>query len=262
MREDILLIKKKGPICTLILNRPEKRNALSIELLYRIEEALDQLKTDQGTKVVVIRGKGEKVFSSGFDITCLPSANIYNDDSSLFQSHPLDRLLCAIEDFPCPVIAMMNGSAYGGGLELAIACDLRISADDIQVSISASKLGIVYPWKGLQRFIQTIGLAATKQLLFTAQPLKGKAIKSIGLAQLVVPRTELQKTTYDLAYDISTKSSSALMGMKRVLNLLMRSNSLNQEYKEESDRLWEASLISSDVETAKASFSTKKSDKE
>jgi enoyl-CoA hydratase/carnithine racemase len=216
VNKKLLLVKKKNNVCTLTLNRLEKQNSLSIEMIELLESNLRELAQDDAVRTVILRGAGDKAFCSGFDIGSLPISSKGNRNERLLVS------------FPIPIIAMLNGFAFGLGCELAICCDLRIGAEDIRMGMPPAKLGLVYQWTGLQRFIQSIGLQSSKEMFFTGRAYKGKRIKELGLVDYFVPRGKLEEFTYNLAEEIAGNAPLALKGTKKIMDMLLRTNQLDE----------------------------------
>jgi enoyl-CoA hydratase/carnithine racemase len=196
VNKKLLLVKKKNNVCTLALNRPEKQNSLSIEMIELLDSTLKELAQDDAVRTVILRGAGDKAFCSGFDIGSLPISSKGNRNERLKTLDPVDSLLESLVNFPIPIIAMLNGLAFGLGCELAICCDLRIGADDICMGMPPAKLGLVYRWTGLQRFIQRVGLQSAKEIFFTGRAYKGRRIKELGLVDYFVPREKLEEKWY------------------------------------------------------------------
>ena len=144
MSTEILLIEKKDRVGTLIFNRPEKRNSLSPDLLIRIHQTLENFAQEDEIRAVVVRGIGDQAFSSGYDIAAIPTEVSPQTREKLRDQNPLDLALNSVINFPYPVIALLNGYAFGAGCELAVCCDLRIGADDIRMGMPPAKLGLVY----------------------------------------------------------------------------------------------------------------------
>lgn len=161
MADQLLLVQVQKNICTLTLNRPQKKNSLSLELIELLGFALKELAENDNVRTVILRGAGDKAFCSGFDIGSLPTQSRTDADQRLESLDLVEAVLQRLVDFPYPVIAMLNGFAFGLGCELAMCCDIRIGAEDIRMGMPPAKLGLVYPWAGLLRFVQSIGLQRT-----------------------------------------------------------------------------------------------------
>jgi len=258
MGKECLLIEKQGNVGTLILNRPEKRNSLSPDLLVELHQALEEFSDNGRIRTVVIRGSGEKAFSSGYDISAIPSDTESEILTKKKDLKALERALESVVNFPYPVIAMLNGYAFGAGCELSICCDIRIGADDIRMGMPPAKLGVVYSHKGLERFIRVIGFRNTKELFFTGRYYDAPRIKEMGLVDYLVPREDLQSFTYGLAREISGNAPLSLTGTKKILNLLLRKRSMNEDDLREAQSLIDRAYNSEDLKEGKAAFIQKR----
>jgi enoyl-CoA hydratase/carnithine racemase len=207
-------------VALLSLNQPRKRNALSDDLILALKNRLGQLSTDTTIRAVIIRGAGEKAFCSGYDLKALAIRGDRPDHSGPSNEHPLEPVAEAIAAYPFPVIAMVNGDAFGAGCELAVCCDVRVAADDIRMGVPPAKIGVVYPWTGLQRFVQAIGWNHTREMFFSGDVVSGPRLKEIGLVNHLIDRSELQAFTLALAQRIADNAPLSLMGIKKILNLL------------------------------------------
>jgi len=252
------LVRTKNNICTLTLNRPEKKNALSLELVERLRFTLEELAENDKVRVLILRGSGDKAFCSGFDIGSLPTQSKGNADQRLKSLDQVESLFQCLIRFPYPVIAMLNGFAFGLGCELAMCCDIRIGVEDIHMGVPPAKLGMVYPWAGLQRFIQSIGLQSTKELFFTGRTYSGRRIKELGLVDYLVPGDELEEFTYGMAEEIAGNAPLALKGTKKVINLLIQSNRLNETQTKEAQTIFKEALSSEDMQEGRAAFLEKR----
>lgn len=253
-----LIIKRENHICTLILNRPEKKNSLSLELIQLLGSTLKELAEDEGVRTVMLRGAGDKAFCAGFDIGSLPTQSKADADQRLKSLDQVEMLLQRLVSFPYPVIAMLNGLAFGLGCELAMCCDIRIGAENIRMGMPPAKLGLVYPWTGLQRFIQRIGLQRTKEIFFTGRTYAGKRIKELGLVDYLVTGGELEEFTYAIAEEIAGNAPLALKGIKKVINLLMQSNRLDESQAREAQAIFSATLLSEDMQEGQTAFLEKR----
>jgi enoyl-CoA hydratase/carnithine racemase len=254
----LLQVHKKNYLATLTLNRPEKKNSLSPELVKALLQTLAELSADDTIRTVVIRGAGDKAFCAGYDIGSLPTGGSDDPDEALKRLNSVESLFQTLRDYPFPVIAMINGVAFGAGCELAICCDIRIGADNIRIGMPPAKLGLVYPWNGLQRFIQVIGLKSTKEIFFTGRAYEGIRLKEIGLVDYLIPARKLESFTRRMAQDIAANSPLSLKGTKRVLNLLLRASQFDKNDLIEAESITQASFLSEDLKEGQKAFLEKR----
>ncbi len=255
---DQLLTEESGNILTLTLNRPKKRNALTPEMLVRVYEELRFQVSKDRVRVVILRGAGDRAFSSGYDISAIPTGVSPEVERLLQNKSPFELAVESIVNFPYPVIAMLNGFAFGGACDLAVACDLRIAADHVQMGMVPARLGMVYFPEGLQRFVRTIGLSRTKEMFFTARSYKTNRLKEMGLVDHVVPQDELASVTHTLAKEIADNAPLSLRGSKRILNLISASGRLDESQQAEANKLVQTSLESADLKEGQAAFLEKR----
>ena len=258
MDHQLLLIQTENNICTLTLNRPEKKNSLSLELVELLGFTLKELAEDDAIRTVILRGAGDEAFCSGFDIGSLPTKSGTDADQRLKSLDQVESLLQRLVSFPYPVIAMLNGFAFGLGCELSVCCDIRIGAEDIRMGMPPARLGLVYPWAGLLRFIQSIGLQSTKEMFFTGRTYTGRRIKELGLADYLVPGGDLEEFTYAMAKEIAGNAPLALKGIKKVINLLMKTSRLNETQSDEAQAIFRATLSSEDMQEGQSAFLEKR----
>jgi enoyl-CoA hydratase/carnithine racemase len=243
-----LIMTKDQQVATLILNRPQKMNALTDQLIRDLKIRFEHLAMDETVRAVVIRGSGDKAFCSGYDFGALEAKQASAAEVHEEASHPLEPVAEAIDAYPYPVIAMLNGSAFGAGCELAICCDLRVAADDIRIGMPPAKIGVVYPWNGLRRFVQAVGWNHTREMFFSADTFEGPCLKAMGLVNHLVPRSELEAVTLDLAARITANAPLALRGIKKTLSHLASSTmSLAPEKVAMSQAAMRAALASTDL---------------
>lgn len=254
----ILLKEQKKQICVLALNRPEKKNSLSLELVEQLGATLQEMAEDDSVRAVILRGAGDKAFCSGFDIGALPTQAKGNADQRLASLDRVESLLQYLINFPYPTIAMLNGFAFGLGCELAVCCDIRIGAEDIRMGMPPAKLGLVYPWRGLQRFIQRVGLQSTKEMFFTGRTYSGSHLKTLGLVDYLVPRDQLEAFTFDMAREIADNAPLALKGIKRVINILLQTSRLDEASAAEAQAIFKTALTSQDLQEGQAAFLEKR----
>ena len=253
-----LLTERRDRIGVLILNRPERRNALSPRLLIALHETLEAWAAEDEIRTVVIRGAGEKAFSSGYDILAIPTDVTPETASRLRDRNPFQLALESVKEFPYPTIAMLNGHCFGGAVNLALCCDLRIGADDIAVGMPPARLGVVYPHQGIAQLAAVVGMARAREILFTARSYRGAELRETGLVGRLVDRSELETATYELAEEIAGHAPLALKGIKRILNLTEGSAPLSEDARREAEGLFAAAIRSEDAKEAQKAFVEKR----
>jgi enoyl-CoA hydratase len=254
MEKDVLIRKEENHVGTLIFNRPEKKNSLSSELLLKLHSTLKEWGEKDEIRAVVITGGKGHPFSSGFDIAAIPT-ELKPEMADILTGHnTLELGLNSIRNFPYPTIAMMDGYAHGGGLNLAMCCDIRIGTDDISASMPPAKLGLVYHPDGIRQFIEVIGTARTRELFFTARTYRGAEVKRMGLVDYQVPSAELEKTTYSFAAEIVANAPLSIKGTKRIINMVADSPVLDEKDIGEAEQLIVESFNSNDMKEGQIAF--------
>jgi enoyl-CoA hydratase/carnithine racemase len=221
---DVLIVEKEGPITWLKLNRPKVMNSLNTELLTAILRACEDLQQDKETRVVIVTGSGTKVFCAGADLS---ERKGMTEGQVIGYLNLIQRTMLAIENLPQPVIAAINGSAFGGGTELACACDLRIMAEEAVLRLTEVRLGIIPGAGGTQRLSRLIGKSRAKEMILTARPLGAAEGKDIGLVHRVVGKgaegaqwhTDLLQAAKDWAKEIATAAPLALKAAKYAIDM-------------------------------------------
>jgi len=255
---DILCIERKNHVGTLILNRPDKKNALSQELLIKIHLTLTKWSQDETIRTVVITGSGNEAFSSGYDILAIPS-NLTPEMAELAKNHnPLELALASVREYPYPTIAMLNGYAFGAGLNLALCCDIRVAVEDVRVGMPPAKLGLIYHPEGLRQFVEVIGFSRTRELFFTAASYKGPQVKEMGIVDHLLARSELSKTVYAMAERIAGNAPMSLSGTKRILNSLANVLALSMDDLKTAEDLIAKAFMSEDLKEGQRAFIEKR----
>lgn len=208
-------LETEDRVWTLTIDRPEKRNALDAETVGEIYDALEETRRGAGEAgcVVILRGGGDKAFVSGADISQLNRRTRHDALGALNQG-----LFTAIDNFPWPVVAAVNGFALGGGFELAIACDLRVASDTARFGFPETGLGIIPGAGGTQRLAHLVGLALAKQLVLTGEVIDAHTALQRGLVSAVVPPPELMAAARGYAGKILTRGPLALRMAKLAMN--------------------------------------------
>jgi len=210
-----ILYEKKEGIATITINRPKALNALNEETIQEFLSTLDDAKRNENIKVVVITGAGDRAFSAGADINMMKTGGSLEARRS---SQLGQRMANEVEDLEKPVIAAINGYALGGGLELAMACDLRIASENARLGQPEINIGTIPGWGGTQRLPRFVGKGVAKEMIFTGKMIDAKDAERLGLVNAVVPADQLKATVEQLATEIVNKPPVAIKLAKELIN--------------------------------------------
>jgi enoyl-CoA hydratase len=217
---ETLLLERRGRVAIITINRPEKRNALNIKTREEGAALIAELGSDDSVGVVVITGAGDKAFIAGADIAEFAGRTaMMQRDVMLARS-----LFNAIDSFPKPVIAMINGYCLGGGCELALACDIRIASENASFGQPEINLGIIPGGGGTQRLTRLVGEGKSMEMILTGEIIDAKTAHAIGLVNHVVPLDQLEAKTMEIANRIADKGPIALSMAKEAVKIASRSN--------------------------------------
>lgn len=189
---DKILARKDGRVGYIIFNNPERHNAMSLDMWEATTTILADYRKDDNVRVVVLTGAGNKAFISGADISKFGSERA-SQDAVVRYNAATERAYGGLHDFPKPTIAMIRGYCIGGGLGMAISCDIRIAADNARFAVPAAKLGLGYDYAGLRRLIDVVGPSFTKEIFFTARQFDVEEARVMGLVNRVVPEAGLEE---------------------------------------------------------------------
>lgn len=221
----LILTETNEAVATIVLNHAQKRNALSEALIDEVTEALKGFRT-QGIRAVVLRATpGAKVWSAGHDISELPERG----RDPLGWSDPLRVLVRAIHEFPAPIIALIEGSVWGGGCEVAMACDILVAKPDVTFAITPAKLGLPYNLGGVLTLMNAIPLPVAKEMLFTAQPIPASQALNLGVINYIKTAEEIDGFVYQMAAQICANAPLSIAVMKEELRLLASARSITPE---------------------------------
>ena len=252
----LILDRPAEAVARLTISNPERRNALDHEILDAIAEALPQLDRGIETRCVLITG-APPLFSAGYDIAGIPEQTFERDAEALV-AHPFHAAMEAITKHPWPTVAAINGHCLGGGLELAITCDLRICAAGAKLGMPPAKLGLIYGHTGLRKFLDTIGLPRTKELFLTGRNLGAERAERIGLVNEVVADEALENESVALAAAIAENAPLSMRGNKHAIDLLTSSPELTERQEAGLVALRESCFSSEDFREGIQAFAEKR----
>ncbi|MGZ8633657.1 MAG: enoyl-CoA hydratase/isomerase family protein [Solirubrobacteraceae bacterium] len=254
MAGELLLDRPADGVLRLTISNPAKRNALDQAIL----DAVAVVLRDVGEARAVILTGAQGMFSSGYDIGDIPE-DVFAEEAERLVAHPFTAAVDALAGCAIPTVAALSGHAIGGGLELALACDLRIAADGIALGMPPARLGLVYSHTGLWRFLDAIGAPRTRELFLTARNIDARTALTWGLVNQVVGASDLEGAALDLAQDLAANAPLSVRGNKRVIReLLGAEGQLDPEVERELIELRKASFHSEDMREGVRAFGEKR----
>jgi enoyl-CoA hydratase/carnithine racemase len=251
MTEKLVLDHPAQGVARLTISNPDRRGALDHEIL----DALAGHARTLEERCLVIRGSGQ-VFSAGYDIGNLGEQS-FEESAERLVAHPFNDAIEALEAYEYPVLAALNGHAIGGGLELALTCDIRVAARGIRLGMPPAKLGLIYSHTGLRRFIDVCGVANTAELFYVGRNVGAERAERMGLVNELVEPEELDEHVLDLAAEIAANSPLSLAGNKRAIRAL-RARPLPEEVERELVELRESCFRSEDFREGVRAFAEKR----
>ena len=254
-QQELIQTKLIDKICIISLNNPEKRNVLNISMLNDLTGLFNKLSDTDEIRCVVIKGEGGKAFSSGYDISSIKNDDMMREFAS---GHPLEECFKAIETFPYPVIAMINGHIFGAGLELAVTCDIRICADHVKLGMPPAKLGVVYSYSGTKKFLHLIGPSNTRELFLTGREINAERAEKMGLVNHIISSENLHQFTTEMAVEISNNAPLSLKTMKQLVNIWQRNQTIYIEDEELIKKLFQEVQNSEDYLEGQKAFQEKR----
>lgn len=215
MNFKFILYEKSGGIATITLNRPDALNAFSKDVVSEVLEALDDVRNDESVHVVILTGAGEKAFSAGADIKAMIGMNALKARELSLMG---ERLCLALENLEKPVIAALNGYALGGGLEVAMSCDLRIASENSRMGQTEINIGLIPGWGGTQRLTRLVGRTKAKEMIFTGKMIDARTAEQLGIVNMVVPADRFREAVKQFALDLASKAPVALKVAKALID--------------------------------------------
>ena len=210
MTSEFVTLKTDESRATVRLDRPDRHNMLGNEELATLESMFAEVESRDHCRVLVLTGSGTKTFCSGFDLNRIVTTD--------WSEEPFERTVNQLEKLSVPTICALNGNVYGGGTELALACDFRIGVTGMHLQLPAAQIGVHYGTRGLQRFYTRLGLSAAKRILLAAERIPDHELLNIRYLDRLVDPEELARETDEFANSLAALAPLAVRGMKRALN--------------------------------------------
>jgi enoyl-CoA hydratase/carnithine racemase len=258
----LLIDEPSGGIVRLTISNPAKRNALDHPILDAISATLTELagvggSKSSGARCVIVTG-AHGMFSAGYDIGEIPEEE-FEERAERLVAHPFTAAIDALESFPYPTLAVLPGHTIGGGLELALACDLRVAVQTIKLGMPPAKLGLVYSHTGLRRFIDAIGAARTRELFLLGSYIDAPTALGWGLVNRLAPADELDAVALEVADELAANAPLSQLGNKRVIAALLHAEAeLPKDVEQELIELRRASFASQDMREGMKAFAEKR----
>jgi enoyl-CoA hydratase len=254
-KTDKMLARKEGNVGYVIFNNPERHNAVSLEMWARTAEILEGFKNDHDVRVVVLTGAGGKSFVSGADISKFESERSSFEGMKTYNE-AVARANDGVASFPKPTIAMIKGYCIGGGLGLAVCCDLRICSDNSKFAIPAAKLGLGYSYPGVKRLSDLVGPSFAKEIFFTARQFDAEEARMMGLVNRIVPAAELETYVKNYADTIANNAPLTVTAAKFIANQTVRDESKRDLAR--CQEMVDACFASSDYKEGRRAFMEKR----
>ncbi|MBI4860906.1 MAG: methylmalonyl-CoA decarboxylase [Candidatus Riflebacteria bacterium] len=241
-------------IGTITLTHSQKRNALNRELLKEVVASLHDLENRKARVVIIRAEKGSKVWSAGHDISERPMPG----RDPLGYDDPLELAIRTIERLGAPVIALLEGTVWGGACELAFTCDILIGTPDVTFAITPAKIGVPYNPTGVLHFMSLAGMSVIKEMFFTAQPISAERASDVGIVNHIVPADQIEEYTYTMARQIAQNSPLSISVIKEQIRMLGKAHPLSPETFERIQGLRRKVYDSADYREGPAAFLEKR----
>ena len=254
---ELLIDEPADGVLRLTISNPSKRNALDLAILDAIAEAVADADGRGGVGCLLLTG-ADGMFSSGYDLGGIPD-DVFETEAERLVAHPFAGALEALDATDLPTVAALPGHTIGGGLELALACDLRVAADGIRLGMPPAKLGLVYSHTGLRRFLDAIGAARTRELFLLGRQIDARTALGWGLLTEVALPADLDEAALGMAEELAANAPLSVRGNKRVLRELLRAGSaLDPDVERELIELRRACFASEDLREGVRAFGEKR----
>jgi enoyl-CoA hydratase len=250
-----ILSYKEGRTGYLVFSNPERRNAVSLAMWEKAGGVLDAFARDGDVKVVIVTGAGKKAFVSGADISRFEDERGTKVAAKRYGA-AVERVYAAVHDLPKPTIAMIRGYCVGGGLGLAVSCDIRLASETARFAMPAAKLGLGYDLPGMRRFVAVLGLSFTKEMFFTARRFDAEEARIMGLVNRVVPDAEIETITREYADAIAANAPLTIAAAKFIVGELSKDETARDLAR--CTEMVERCFVSRDYEEGRRAFMEKR----
>jgi enoyl-CoA hydratase len=224
VKTDKVLSRKEGGVGYVVFNNPERHNAMSLDMWAATSRIMEEFKNDDALRCVVLTGAGTKAFVSGADISKF-GAERSTEEAVAHYNKTVEEASLALHAYPKPTIAMIRGYCIGGGLGIAMCCDLRIATEQSTFAVPAAKLGLGYGHVGVKRLLDVVGPSFTKEIFYTARQFNADEAKTMGLINRVVPDVELESYVKKYAETIAGNAPLTIKALKHVVGELVKDES-------------------------------------
>ena len=252
---DKILSSVHDSVATLTINNPERHNAVSLEMWQTAAMALKDFADNPAVRVVILTGAGDKAFASGADISKFEHERGSADAVAEYNA-TVDRLQQTLLDYPKPTVALIRGYCIGGGLSMALCCDLRIANDKSRFAIPAAKLGLGYSYASVRRLMDLVGPQFVYEILFTARQFDATEALQMGLVNRVLPETEIHDYVHQMAETIGGNAPLTIQAVKRIVCEALKEQS--QRDLAACDRLVQQCFASADYREGRRAFLEKR----
>lgn len=218
-RQGRITLAIDGAVARLIIDNPQKRNALDLAMITDLGAAVGRVARERGVRVLVLSGAGGKAFSAGADLDALTAGKDFGRRLRRIEQ-ALERAARRLARLPIPTIAALSGYCMGGGVQIALACDLRLAADDLAIGIPAVRMGLVYPRTALAKLVRLVGPSRAKLIVLSARAFDAKASAAMGLVDSVFPARRFRSLVEQFAKAIAEHPPGAVRAYKQVVDAL------------------------------------------
>lgn len=217
MADKNFLIEESGNICKITINRPDRRNSFTLDMWKEFTGIMNGLNKKEHIRTAIIRGAGDKSFSSGIDLAELATSGRSITDPTAWENIGIEEAMHSITEFRYPVIAMVNGYAIAGGCELALHCDIIVAADTARFAMPLAKIGLLVPFPLAQRLVNAVGVNNARDMLYRGRMVSAPEAKEMGMVNEVAPLADLEARAQAIAEEIASNAPLSLEGMKMTL---------------------------------------------